>query len=108
MFLDRAIDAFADHLEADAIEAEEAGRARDPEIAAAVLGQGDDRPRRIASLAPALVREMGERARRFACRDRDGEGTNMAATRSALISCTPVRNVRLSYDLINASRSPLI
>ncbi|MGH9373134.1 MAG: hypothetical protein ACRD15_16560 [Vicinamibacterales bacterium] len=49
------VDAGADHLEADAVEAEEACRARDPEIAAAVLGQSDDRPRRIAFLAPALV-----------------------------------------------------
>jgi len=53
------IDTGADHLEADTVEA---SRARDPEMAAAVLGQSGDRPRRIAFLAAARVGVMGQRA----------------------------------------------
>ena len=87
------IDAGADHLEADAVEAEEAGRARDPEIAAAALGQSGDRPRRIAFLAPALVRVMGQRAHRSGGRGGEGQQHGRDEKRADQLH-RPSRNLR--------------
>src|SRR6202008_2360494 len=56
------INTSADRLKANAIETEKTRGGRDPDIAAPILGQGGYRPRRVAFLAPALVRVLIDRS----------------------------------------------
>jgi hypothetical protein len=96
--MNNEIDTGADHLGADAGEPEEARRRSDPEIAAKVLAQSDDGPRRIAFVAPALVRVMDQRPRRWS--GRRGEGLQCGGGEkrrdqlhrpSAICACRPLR-----------------